>query len=83
MVTSVDDIFEKFGGPSQLGEAIGVSRTHAGTMKARKSIPPEYWQRLVAAATERGIEGVTLEALAAIAARKATSEAPPTIEAAE
>ena len=32
-------------------------------MKLRGSIPVEHWQRLVAAAQARGIEGVTFETL--------------------
>jgi hypothetical protein len=36
----------------------------------RDSIPPEYWPRLVVAATGRGFSDVTLELLAALAARR-------------
>ena len=63
-------IIDSFGGPAQFAVALGITANHAGVMKARNSIPPEYWSRLVAAAAERGIDGVTLEALAAFAERR-------------
>lgn len=74
MTQSVDSIFDSFGGPSQFGLALGISRKHAATMKTRGSIPPEYWERLVAEAAARGIAGITLEALAKIAAARKRPE---------
>lgn len=46
---------------SDLGVAYGTAKA----MRRRGSIPPEYWMRAVSKASERGIDGVTLEALAA------------------
>ena len=44
---------------------LGLRRAgHGAMMKMRGSIPPQHWPRLVEAAAERGIEGVTFEALA-------------------
>ena len=40
--------------------------------KRRDSIPPEYWNDIVAAAESRGFEGITLELLASIAASNRT-----------
>lgn len=76
MVTDIDSLFQAFGGPTKVGEAIGVSRGHAANMRARGSIPSEYWESLVADAARREIPGVTLEALAKIAStrRKPASE---------
>jgi hypothetical protein len=71
-----DAIIEAFGGPKQFGDAIGISRTHAGAMKTRGSIPPEYWERIVEAAGARGIKDVTLAALARNAARNAERRRP-------
>lgn len=71
------DVFAEFGGPTRLAEAIGIKPFHAQTMKARASIPPGYWPRVVAAAKERGIEGITFEALAEIAAAKQSPADPP------
>lgn len=65
-----DDVFVAFGGPRRLAAALGIRHFHAGTMKARGSIPPAYWSDLVSAANELGIEGVTLEALAEMAKAK-------------
>jgi hypothetical protein len=72
-----DAIIDAFGGPKLFGAAIGVSRNHAGAMKTRGSIPPEYWPALIAAAKERGIEGVTAESLMEIAARNAAKRRVP------
>ena len=65
-----DDVFVAFGGPRRFAAALGIKHFHAGTMKSRGSIPPAYWSDLVSAAQERGIEGVTLEALAEVAKAK-------------
>jgi hypothetical protein len=73
-------IFRAFGGPTALGEAIGVGRTHAGTMKTRGSIPPEYWPALIKAAAKREIEGITAEALMQIAADNAAKRKPASLE---
>ena len=55
------DVIRALGDPPGFAKAIGVAESHARTMKARDSIPPEYWQALVAAAAAQGIEGVTLD----------------------
>lgn len=68
---SFDDVFAKFGGPARFAEAIGIPAFHAQTMKQRGSIPPGYWARTVAAAKAARIGGITLDALAEIAAAKA------------
>lgn len=79
-----DAVIRAFGGPKQFGDAIGVSRNHAGAMKTRGSIPPEYWPALIAAAAERGIEGVTADALMQIAAKNAARrKATPAADASE
>lgn len=66
-----DDVFAAFDGPARFAEAIGIKDSHAQTMKTRGSIPPAYWNAVVAAAMAKGIDGVTLEALAAIAQARA------------
>lgn len=65
-----DEIFTAFGGAAALARAIGIEPVHAQTMKARRSIPAPYWSQIVTAAQERGIETVTLEALAEMATAK-------------
>jgi hypothetical protein len=43
-----------------LSDLLSVDESHVRVMRARNSIPPEYWSRIVDAAAEHGIEGVTL-----------------------
>jgi len=61
-----DAIIEAFGGAGPFAQAIGIPDSHARTMKARNSIPPEHWDRLVAAAIERDIEGISYKRLTEI-----------------
>lgn len=71
---TVSDIVEAFGGPAKFGRACGFDRNPASRgsdMRQRGSIPAIYWSRLVEAAKDRGIEGVTLEVLASTHAEKA------------
>lgn len=61
------DIIDAFGGPARFSEAIGIEAFHGQTMKTRGSIPPAYWNRVVMAARQKRISGITLESLAKIA----------------
>jgi hypothetical protein len=55
-------------------EDIGVDYVTAQVMRHRDSISDKHWLRVVSAAEARGIDGVTLEFLAALkAARRAKS----------
>jgi hypothetical protein len=63
-------IIDAFGGPARFAEAMGITASHAGVMKARQSVPSEYWSRLVSEASHRGIQGITHESLAELAASK-------------
>lgn len=75
---SFEDIFVAFGGPTKVGRALGVRTEHAGSMRSRGAIHPRHWPRLIAAAKERGIEGVTYETLGEMfAAARPTPPAPP------
>ncbi len=69
-MNSFSSVIDAFGGPAKFGDAIGIPDSHARTMKARDSIPADRWSKVVAAAEERGVEGVTLEKLAELAARE-------------
>lgn len=66
-VKTVVTIIKAFGGPSALARLLAVSPQAVTNMRARNSIPSEYWARLVQAAATREIEGITFEALAKIA----------------
>jgi hypothetical protein len=61
---TVNDVFERFGSATALGEAIGRNPVRAAEMRARGSIAPKYWPKLVAVAQERGFHEITFESLA-------------------
>lgn len=62
---TVTDIIAKWPSAAEMARDIGLRRPgHGAMMKMRGSIPAPYWSALVEAAEKRGIEGVTLEALA-------------------
>lgn len=69
-MNSFASIIEAFGGGAKYGRAVGISDCHARVMKTRDSIPAEYWQDTVEAAERLGIDGVTFELLACLAARQ-------------
>lgn len=54
---------------SVFADDIGVPYVTAKAMRRRSSIPSAYWLRAVEAAKARGVSNVTLEALAAYAAK--------------
>lgn len=66
----LDDLFDCFGGASSVARLLGVGASTASEMKRRGSIPVHYWPRLIEGATERGICGVTHEALTTVHAEK-------------
>lgn len=53
---------------SDFANDIGVSYGTAKAMRRRNSIPSEYWLGMVSRGSERGIDSVSLEALAEAAA---------------
>lgn len=61
---TVDQIVERFGGPSAFARAIGKHPKHGVMMKLRNSIPARYWALVVEAATKQGHDQITLEVLA-------------------
>lgn len=67
---SFSAIIAAFGGAAPFRDAMGLVDVTARQMKLRDSIPAGYWPRVVEEAKQRGIEGVTLEALAKIAQTK-------------
>jgi hypothetical protein len=60
---AVSDVIELFGGTGAFAKAINRPESHVRTMKARRSIPPAYWAKIVEAARKRRLPGVTLEGL--------------------
>lgn len=63
-------IIEKWPSLTALAADLEVTAECVRVMKMRDSIPARYWIQLVAGASSRGIDGVTLEALATIEAGK-------------
>lgn len=63
------DIIVAFGGYAKVAEALSIPAGTVSSWKSRNVFPSEHWEKLVATASERGIDGVSLEALARIAAR--------------
>jgi hypothetical protein len=72
---NTEKIFELFGGPTAVGRAIGVTRTHAGVMRMRGSIPSEYWAALVEAARKAGFKEITPDALVEMTRRRSNGGA--------
>lgn len=64
-------VIDSFGGPLKFATAVGVVDSHARAMKARNSIPSDYWSEVVAAANAHAIHGITLELLASLQAQAA------------
>ncbi len=68
-MNTVEEVFLGFKGTSAFAGALGLNLSTASEMRRRSSIPVRYWPKLVEAARERGIEGVTNDALVTIHAR--------------
>ena len=72
---SVAVIFGAFGSLQAVADALEISAQSVWNMKQRNSIPPKYWEKLVAKADVIGqSEVVNLDALARLAAQKAAAE---------
>ena len=70
MLDSFAAIIDLWPSAEAFGDAIGTSGANARKMKARDSIDSSYWESLVAAAIQRGLQGVSLDLLARLAARR-------------
>lgn len=68
------DIMDAWKTRAAFAEDMSVSYNVASAWYRRKRIPPEYWKDLTRVAQQRGIAGVTLDALAEIVARDAAKE---------
>ncbi|WP_425404600.1 hypothetical protein [Hwanghaeella sp.] len=64
------DIIALWPSTADLSALLGVSAQVVRKWKMRDSIPCEYWSPIVADAANRGIDGVSLEALARYATEK-------------
>jgi len=76
-IRAVADIMALWPTDADFARDIGIKPSHAQVMQTRDSIPAPYWSKVVAAAAERGIEGVTLELLAQFAEAKSFQSITP------
>lgn len=60
---SIPELIDAFGGASEFGRIIDKIPSTASEMKRSGSIRVRYWPKIIAAASERGIEGVSYESL--------------------
>jgi hypothetical protein len=60
---SIADMIEKFGGNTSFADVLGKRPSTVSEMKRRSSIPVEYWPRIVEAAEQKGISGLSYETL--------------------
>lgn len=67
------DILAKWKRTADFAADLGIQYGTAKAIRRRGFIPPSYWSRLVAAASERGFSGVTLKALADLAEQRKAS----------
>lgn len=79
---TIPELIDAFGGPTAFGRVIGKRSSTASEMKRSRSIPLEYWDAVMAAAPEHGIEGVNEALLHRIHRAMAIRPSPKT-EAAE
>ncbi|BAQ44369.1 hypothetical protein [Methylobacterium aquaticum] len=74
-MSTVSDLIAKWPSISDWARDLGLRPSHGTVIKHRGSIPVAYWPKMIAAAEQRGINGVTYEALALIHAAAARAEA--------
>jgi len=61
---TISELIDAFGGPTKFAtDVIGKNPSTASEMKRTGSIRIPYWPKIIAAAAERRIKGVTPEAL--------------------
>lgn len=58
MMNSFAEIIDKFTVPV-LAQILGVDESHVRVMKARNSVPPEYWGVLIEAGPGHGLPPMT------------------------
>jgi hypothetical protein len=70
---SFESVIDAFGA-KRVAEIIGVKDSHVRVMKARGSIPAEYWGDLIEAAPRLGIRGIDYALLRRLRSQKFSSE---------
>lgn len=62
-MNTICSLIDALGGPTAFGHVIGKRASTASEMKRNGSIAVGYWPKIIAAAAERGIDGVTADLL--------------------
>jgi hypothetical protein len=60
---TISELIDAFGGPTDFAKVIEKIPSTASEMKRTGSIRPRYWPKIIAAAAEKGIEGVNSDSL--------------------
>lgn len=67
MFRTVGEIIDKLGGPTVVTSALGeTNKSVVGSWSHRNSIPGDRWLALTDLARNRGVDGITVETLAAL-----------------
>lgn len=56
-------VIDAFGGNEGFSEKTGIVPSHVRAMRSRSSIAPLYWPRIIDAASNHGVSGITHELL--------------------
>jgi hypothetical protein len=59
----IDYLYDQLGGHQRIAVALGITPTHAWTMRERGNVPVAYWPELIRLAAEMGVSGVTADTL--------------------
>jgi len=62
-MNSIPELIDAFGGTSAFARAIGKGQSTASEMKRQNSIRVRHWPKVIRAAKDRGIKGVTADFL--------------------
>jgi hypothetical protein len=65
-------IIDAFGGNAAFAAALGIPDSHARAMRARNSIAPSWWPRVVTEAKARDLSWITFERLAVLTEKRLT-----------
>ena len=69
-------IIDALGGPTAYASLVNTSPQNAWQMRDRNSVRPAFWPATVKAAAVMGIDGITFESLAKIAAARKPAASP-------
>jgi len=73
IMDSVNDLFQKLGGPSEVARILGCGTSTASEMKRRSSVPIRYWTTLIQ--SERGRDlGLTSDLLVHVHEKREAAE---------